>query len=544
MALNWFPWFPDIYQTLINNFSGTKKYIDASVGSNSNDGNSETSAYSTIEYAQSQTSGVSTAVMYVINPGTYNLTPVIAGSASAGISDYNLPRIFVCSPDNRVILQWTAESSPRDAPMVSFQNSTSAIYGAVLKRNNNGKSLNYSVAMFNGSTAHCQGDFYNCVFVETNANGNWSLQYDNAAGNNSTINNCTVYTIEAGAEDYSGGAGLVLNNCAFNYTYGTSGATKTNTVINQTIDANTYALSTDNTTYGVYSGTYAWGQPLTSLSFQINGTNITSANEGDTVTVEVRGSIETGNLNYTISGVSSADINGASLTGSVTLINGEATLTIVLSEDFSSNEGTETLTIVVEDPAGNLQETLTVVDSSAILFVTPSAVPGDVITVRLNTGNNPQPDGTQIPYTISGTNITAGLIGQPLTGNFVVNDNTAEFTITIGVTSSTTLLVTSFGETASCSITFTPTISVDVVESDYTDTEVNTPAFSILPFSAVPITQNTATNIEPGFVQVSTGAYLDYAEPTTLTDTVQNGGAMNIYIVRPLGQELIREFWI
>jgi hypothetical protein len=251
--------FPAVSQSFINSFTGTRKFVDITNGSNTNNGDTEATAYQTLAYAQSQTSAINTAVMYVINPGTYNLTAVeVSGFASAGFSDSNLPRTFFCAPNGQTVFQWTA-GSQRDAAMVSLQNNGSAVYGAVLKRNNNGRSQNYEVAMFNNSTAHCQGDFYNCVFQETNANGNWSLQYDNSASAQSTVNHCTFYTIENGASDYTGGAGLVFNNCAFNYNYGAGSATKNNTVVNQTIDAEDYELATDNTTYGVYSGTYAWG---------------------------------------------------------------------------------------------------------------------------------------------------------------------------------------------------------------------------------------------------------------------------------------------
>jgi hypothetical protein len=251
--------FPAVSQSFINSFTGTRKFVDITNGSNTNNGDTEATAYQTLAYAQSQTSAINTAVMYVINPGTYNLTAVeVSGFASAGFSDSNLPRIFFCAPNGQTVFQWTA-GSQRDAAMVSLQNNGSAVYGAVLKRNNNGRSQNYEVAMFNNSTAHCQGDFYNCVFQETNANGNWSLQYDNSASAQSTVNHCTFYTIENGASDYTGGAGLVFNNCAFNYNYGAGSATKNNTVVNRTIDSEDYELATDNTTYGVYSGTYAWG---------------------------------------------------------------------------------------------------------------------------------------------------------------------------------------------------------------------------------------------------------------------------------------------
>lgn len=252
--------FPAVSQSFINSFTGTRKFVDITNGSNTNNGDTEATAYQTLAHAQSQTAAINTAVMYVINPGTYNLTSVeVTSFGCAGFSDSNLPRIFFCAPNGQTVFQWTA-GAQRDAAMVSLQNNGSAVYGAVLKRNNGGRTDNYSVAMFNNGTTYCQGDFYNCVFQETNANGNWSLQYDNSASAQSTVNNCTFYTIENGASDYTGGAGLVFNNCAFNYNYGAGSATKTNTVVNQIIDAEDYELTTDNTIYGVYSGTYAWGE--------------------------------------------------------------------------------------------------------------------------------------------------------------------------------------------------------------------------------------------------------------------------------------------
>lgn len=537
-------YFPTASRSFITAFSGTKKHVDAVNGSNSNNGNTEATAYKTIAYAQSQTSGISTAVMYVILPGTYTLTPAALADSSAGLSDSNLPRTFFCAPDGQVIFQWTA-GAQRDAPMVNFQNAGSAVYGAVFLRNNNGKVNSYEVAMFNGTTASCQGDFYNCLFRETNANGNWSLQYDNSSVNNSTVNNCSFYTIENGAGDYSGGAGLVLNNCAFNYTYGAGSAVKNNTVINQTINATTYALSAANTTYGVYSGTYAWGQPIVGVRFEISGSDVVSANEGQTVTVVIVGSTATGTRNYTISGVSSADINGASLTGTVNLVNSQATFNIALTSDVSSGEGIENLTVVMEDPTGNQQATLTVYDTSAILYVTPAAVSGGTVTVRLTTSNTPETNGTQIPYTISGNYITASNIGQPLTGNFTVNNNIAEFTINLGSIVSTTLTVTAYGETASCVITFNATITVEVIDMDtYAQSEVAIKTFSVLPLSLISIVDSSASDDpEPGFVYVQTGNYLGYASTTLITQTNQGDLGNDNYMVRPLGQEFIREYW-
>jgi hypothetical protein len=258
--------FGPVATNFINTFSGTKKYIDITNGSDSNNGDTDAAAYQTLAYAQAQTAAIGTAVMYVIKPGVYTLTPVVVQATfnSAGFSDGNLPRTFFCAA-GQVVFQWTATSTQRDATMVDLQNTNSSVYGAILKRNNNGKTTSYSTAMLNGSTSTSKGDFYNCVFQETNANGDWSLQYDNPGAIQTTVNNCSFYTTENGQADYSGGAGLVLNNCAFRYVWGTSNSTRNSTISAQTMDATTYELATNNSTHGVYSGTYAWGTDMWGL---------------------------------------------------------------------------------------------------------------------------------------------------------------------------------------------------------------------------------------------------------------------------------------
>jgi hypothetical protein len=210
-------YFSTPYQTLITGSGATKRYIDAALGSNSNNGTSEVTAWLTLDYALSQTSATASEVMIIVNPGTYTVTPGANANASYLFSDGNFARKIVCAP-GQVRFQWTSTAA-RDAPIVDFQNSGSAIYGAILLRDNSAKTNSYSVGLFNGSTAALKGNFFNCVFRETNANNNWALQYDNSSVIASQVNNCTFYFNAAGAADYSGGAGLVLNSCAFNQIY-------------------------------------------------------------------------------------------------------------------------------------------------------------------------------------------------------------------------------------------------------------------------------------------------------------------------------------
>ena len=65
---------------------------------------------------------------------------------------------------------------------------------------------------------------------------------------------------------------------------------------------------------------------------------------------------------YTISGVSSADISGASLTGNFSISNNVAYLTLTMAAD-SSTEGTEYLTLSLDEIADK-NITITITDSS------------------------------------------------------------------------------------------------------------------------------------------------------------------------------------
>lgn len=281
------------------------------------------------------------------------------------------------------------------------------------------------------------------------------------------------------------------------------------------------------------------------VGFAVANDIVTAANEGSTVTVTFTGVEATGSINYTITGVSTADIGGASLTGTVNLVDYTATITLVLTEDSTIGEGAETMTVSFVENSITYQSDLTINDTSTALSITPTAESGSIITVVLNTSASPVANGTVVPYTISGQYITAALIGQPLTGNFVVNNNTAQFTITIGATVSTTLLITSLGTTASCSIVFTPTITDEVVESQYIATELAASAFTVLPFSGVEIsfTALSVPAIELGAVQINTANYVNYAVIPLTTMTTKNGN-IDTFIIRPLGQELIQEYWI
>jgi hypothetical protein len=363
---------PQSYNDLISNYTGSKKYVDDVNGLDSNDGNTSGTAYKTLTYCNAQLSSNSAAFMIIIEPGTYDMGSGYVGNTMSNtlLYDYGYERVYVAAPDGQVVIQYIANLAQRDAPIVQFGNSNTAVYGAVLKRNNNGRSTNYTVSFFRGHPGTSYINFnglYNCVIEETNSNQLWSLQYDNDNNANAAINNCTFVVANAGQADYSGGAGFVLNNSAFKTSAGSGAATKNNVVSNQTVDSVTYALSANNTTHGVYSGTYAWGQDATSAIFKVSGAAVSAANEGDTVTVHISSATNaTGTVNYTLSGISSADINDASLTGSVSLTNYEASFDIVITNDLSTGEGVETLTVSFVIAGITYTTDLTINDSSVV----------------------------------------------------------------------------------------------------------------------------------------------------------------------------------
>ena len=315
--------FPDSYELIVAG-SASVKYVSAS-GSDGNNGNTVSTPYLTIAQALSATSATATSVTIVILAGTYNIsaTALANGYGAACISDGGNPRIFVCSA-GQVIINCTDATAVRDFAPLNFVNSSSAIYGAILKRNNSGRTTSYTVSVLNDETISFRGSAYNTIFQEVNSNNAWSVQYDNGGNPTGKVYNSTFYNGANAAADYSGGAGLVITDTVFNTTTSSS-ATFTGCLTSQTVNATTY-VTTGVTTKGVYSGTYAWNGTTTPL---VNGFS-SPANtvfSGTTINFTLYDS-NSANVSYTITGVTTADLNGTSLTGYFTSASGAFTLSV------------------------------------------------------------------------------------------------------------------------------------------------------------------------------------------------------------------------
>lgn len=331
--------FPDNYYTNLVESAASVKYVSAS-GSDSNNGNTVGTPYLTIAQALSATSATSTAVTIVVLQGTYTLTPGVSnGGNGAMLTDSNKPRIFVCCP-GKTILQYTATVSDRDAGMIDFQNSGSAIYGAILKRNNNGRTTNYMTSFFINTFYRQQGKFYNCVFSETNANNLWSIQYDNNNNAIPAVFNCTFYNAAASGSDYGGTSSWAITDTVFNTTV-TTNVTLTRVTQSATVNATTY-VATGITTAGVYSGTYSWSG-TTTLPMGIYANAATIVYGGSVQFTLNSSNVTTGNVPYTISGVTSALISNASLTGNFVMSAGTGAVTVTATSGTYSNVNVMTM---------------------------------------------------------------------------------------------------------------------------------------------------------------------------------------------------------
>lgn len=156
-------------------------------------------------------------------------------------------------------------------------------------------------------------------------------------------------------------------------------------------------------------------------------------NEGQsiTITLNTQGIPNNTQIPYTVTGIDSDDLSSGSLTGNFTIVSGTATQSFTMANDFKT-EGTETATLTLSSP-GSGSRSWTIIDTSVPTFAlsrsAASIFEGQSVTITLSTQGIA--NGTTVPYTIFGTDITDSDISpSSLTGNFTVQDGTATTTIT------------------------------------------------------------------------------------------------------------------
>ena len=348
-------------------------------------------------------------------------------------------------------------------------------------------------------------------------------------------------TAIAGAGDYSTDlevGPLVVNN----------NSTSASFILNEDLTTEGDETFTFSYTYGythpvdgstTITGTASWTVGDTSTTpagaTYVLGTNKATVDEGSTVTI----TLTTANVSagttvaYTITGVSSADLNAASLTGnfvtgttdSITLIttadaSTESTENIV----FTLNNAEDTITVPINDTSQNPTYALTTPQASVN--------EGDTFIITLTTTD--VVNGTTVPYTISGIT-TADIDGASLTGNFVVQNNSAALSVAVTADASLSEGAETFQIVLDSGAGGTVQVTIN-------DTSVNTtPTY-------LNLTLQTASTLDEGQAatfrltgrNIAQGTTIDYAitsvsgtisasdvVPATLTRTVTWNSALN-----------------
>jgi hypothetical protein len=185
---------------------------------------------------------------------------------------------------------------------------------------------------------------------------------------------------------------------------------------------------TDTYDYATSANSDVWANILTNTSpaYVLSSDKIEIV-EGQSANITLQ-AINVANgtvVGYTITGISSGDINVSS-TGTMTLIGNTertvATLSIAANSD-ASPEGTETLSFSV-NVGGVNSISLRILDDGlnprgVLTCNTENVLEGQTALFTLDTDN--VNTGVVIPYTLSGVGITASDLNVPLTGNLTIN---------------------------------------------------------------------------------------------------------------------------
>ena len=166
--------------------------------------------------------------------------------------------------------------------------------------------------------------------------------------------------------------------------------------------------------------------------------NSTTVEEGAIVAVEINTTaynVKDGTeVPYTITGIQANDIVEP-LQSNFIVTNNRASINFNINTDVGipAYEESESFTITLDPSIGNISTTIPVIDTTPSPFALTSASSskeGQTFLITISTVDCDVPDGTIVPYTISGT-IDANDIQEPLTGSFVINNNTNTIPISI-----------------------------------------------------------------------------------------------------------------
>jgi hypothetical protein len=282
--------------------------------------------------------------------------------------------------------------------------------------------------------------------------------------------------------------------------------------------------------------------------------NVASVSEGQAVKITlVTTNLSNGNVvPYAISGVSSADIGGASLSGSFTVNNNTASVDLAITADLAT-EGTETLTLRLTSAPTNPSVPVTVVDSSVAppvpiaTYELTNAVFGSTpaTTTTVNEGTNNvifylsitnggSLWGTDVPYTItgvSGTDIGSSTDAILTQGKFQIPATpqanpvaTVAFNITADQTTegTETMTLTLNGKNVSSSVIINDTSTTPALPPTYDLSYTQTRIGGTTVRNVDETTPTSGTDPSIAFILVTTNVVPGTSIPFTVTGIQQS----------------------
>lgn len=192
---------------------------------------------------------------------------------------------------------------------------------------------------------------------------------------------------------------------------------------------------------GLSQGSGGGGSTPTPVTYSLSAP--ASINEGETLTITLTTTgIDDGiSVPYTISGVSTADIGGSSLTGNFSITSNTASVNLNITADVTT-EGAETLTLTIDGQSESVNVTINDTSETPSGPIPTYTLSSDVNsvneggTVNITLTTTDVDDATDIAYTITGINAN-DLSSGSLTGNFTIASNTASLAFTLSADQST-----------------------------------------------------------------------------------------------------------
>ena len=363
---------------------------------------------------------------------SYTITGITTADLGEGESltgNFTINNIGYSATFRYILDDYLTEGS--ETLTLSLNNGAASVAVAI-----NDTSLLPTYSLARSAASVTEGDGFTITLTTTNLPNGTTVPYTITGVTSADINGASL----TGDFTISGNSASLVVNTSWDYvTEGTE----------------TFTL-TINPTYGTGSSISVAINNLLHPSYAL-AASPTSLNEGGNFTITLTTTDVANNTTvpYTITGVSSADISGASLTGNFTVVSNTASATFTTTQDYVT-EGNETFVLTLNTIGTNVSVLLIDYTKTRTYSLstdaTTTVTEGGSFNITLTTTN--VFDSTLVPYTITGIT-SADINNASLTGNFTINSNTSSqsFTTTIdGIVEGTETFTLTLGSPASGSI--------------------------------------------------------------------------------------------